>query len=169
MAGYRASEVIAGRYEIRESLGIGRLGPVVRAVDTDVGIEVAFKVIHPAFMPDKETRLRFVEEISAVARTKHPSMARIFDVDIDEDDRCYIVRQLLEGVPLRRLMDNRRAGGRAFSLKEVLPVVEQVIDFLENDRGIVHGALSPEKIWILPQHLKVTDAGISAHLPPTVV
>ncbi len=169
MAGYRAGETVNGRYEISESLGVGCLGTVLKAVDRDVGIGVAFKVIHPALTPDTKTRNHFLDAMHTVVRIKHHSMARLFDIDQDEDERCYVVRQLLEGVPLRRLMENRRSNGRAFSLEEVLPIVEQVVDFLEYGGGVVHGSLTPEKIWILPQHLKVTDAGIAEHLPPAAV
>ncbi|MCP4676130.1 MAG: protein kinase [Deltaproteobacteria bacterium] len=168
-AGYRPGEVVRGRYEIRESLGLGRLGTVIRAVDQEVGIEVALKIIHPALTPNKKIREKFLASMQPMSQIKHKSMTRLFGVDRDEDGRCYIVRQLLEGVPLRRLSENRRVEGNVFSLEEILPIIEQIVGFFNENENVVHGALSPEKIWILPQHLKVTDVGLASHLPPAAV
>ncbi len=168
-AGFRPGEIVRGRYEIREGLGVGRLGTVVRAVDQDTGIEVALKIIHPPLTPNKKIREEFLERMQRMSRIKHKSMTRFFDVDRDEDGRCFVVRQVLEGVPLEKLSENRRAEGRVFSFDEVLPIIAQIVVLLDENEDIVHGALSPEKIWILPQHLKVTDVGLASHLPPAAV
>jgi serine/threonine protein kinase len=56
-----------GRYEILAPLGAGGMGEVYRARDTQLGRDVAIKVLrsHPALDPD--LRERFEREAKAVA------------------------------------------------------------------------------------------------------
>jgi hypothetical protein len=169
MAGYRPGELVKDRYEIHESLGVGRFGTVLSALDQELGIEVAFKVIHPSLLPTRQMQDKFIAGIRSLMRVKHEYMASVFDVGRDEDDRCFVSRQLLGGVPLARLMENRRIRGYAFPLDEVLPIVEKIAQLLGGAGALVHGALSPEKVWILPDHLKITDTGITLHLPQGAV
>ncbi len=166
-AGYRQGAFFHGRYEIHKSLGVGRLGTVLDVVDLEVGIEVALKVIHPGLIPTESSGHRFLDRLRTLVPIKHEGMARIYDINVDKQN-YYIVRQLLDGVPLRRLIDGRRARGAVFTLDEIIPIVEQMVDLFETG-GLVHGALFPEKIWIMPKHLKVVDMGLAAALPPKAV
>ncbi|MCP4604376.1 MAG: protein kinase [Proteobacteria bacterium] len=169
MAGYRVGEIILDRYEILESLGIGCLGTVVKAMDQEAELEVAFKVIHPALTPDRMARDDFMGGMRSILQFGHEVMADVYDVNQDEDDRCFVVYELLEGMTLRKLIENRRAREDVFSIDEVLPIIEQVVTFYQETDGIVHGSLSPEKIWIMPQQLKITGTGIAKYLPPGAV
>jgi serine/threonine protein kinase len=168
VAGFKAGELIRHRYEVVKLLGVGRLGTVLKVTDNEVGIEAALKVVHPALIPDETAGRSFMVGMRALIPIKHEGMARIFDVNCD-GDRYFVVSQLLEGVPLRRLMEGRRARGREFSLAEIVPVVQQLVDFLGATGLAAHGDLAPENIWILPRHLKVSDAGLALHLPPASV
>ncbi len=169
LAGYQKAEMIRDRYEIVESLGLGNLGPVLRAVDHVSQQEVAFKVIHPALIPDEAIRARFFTNMRRMIEIEHENMPEVYDVDQDEDDRCFIVRQLAQGVPLQKLMEGRRVNGQLFSIEEVLPIIEQISDVLHSIPGMVHGMLSPNKIWIMPGQFKIIDIGVASSLPPGAV
>jgi serine/threonine protein kinase len=167
-AGYRPGELIRSRYEVQSSLGVGRLGTTLRVLDQEIGLEVALKVIHPALLPDEGAGQRFLSSMRPMTKIKHGSMARVFDVNC-EGDRYFVVSQLVDGVILRNLMESRRVRGRIFAIGEVLPVVEQIVELLASGEGIVHGTLTPEKVWIPPRHIKIVDAGLAVHLPPAAV
>ncbi|MDD5308999.1 MAG: protein kinase [Deltaproteobacteria bacterium] len=168
VAGFKAGELIRRRYEVVKLLGAGRLGTVLKVTDAEVGIEAALKVVHRSLIPDEAAGRSFMVGMRALIPVKHEGMARIFDVNCD-GDRYFVVSQLLDGVPLRRLMEGRRARGQDFSLTEIVPVVQQVVDFLAASGLAAHGDLAPENIWILPRHIKVSDAGLAVHLPPAAV
>ena len=169
MAGYHTGDVVRNRYEIRDSLGVGCFGSVLRAVDLDVGIEVALKVLHPGLVPGDLERKRFVKGIRPITKLKHKGLARLYHADRDERGRCFLVRELIDGVPLRRLIEGRRVRGDVFTLKEVLPIVEQISELLALPGVGPHCALSPDRMWIQPEHLKLTGMGTARCLPGGVV
>jgi serine/threonine protein kinase len=51
------------RYEIRSQLGAGGMGEVYRARDTEIGRDVAVKVLPSAFSADKNTALNSADRI----------------------------------------------------------------------------------------------------------
>jgi serine/threonine protein kinase len=167
-AGLHPGEIVRGRYEVDVALGAGRLGSVVKAIDTDNGAEVALKVIHRALIPDEEAGRRFLRSVRPLIKSAHPFMNRVLDVNC-EGDKYYVVYAFIEGIPLRRLMEGRRVQGQCFTLDEFFPIIKQVAQFFaESDVG-VHGSISPENLWIQPQHIKLLDVGLAAALPPTGV
>jgi len=149
-------------------MGIGRLGTVLKVIDLEVEIEVALRVVHPALIPDIEVGRKFLTGMRRNLELKHEGHTRFFDVNCD-GDRYFVVSQMLDGIVLSDLMESRRVRGAAFLVEEVLPVVEQIVEVLSFDGDIVHGALSPNKIWIPSQHLKVVDTGLVRFLPSAAV
>jgi serine/threonine protein kinase len=163
MGGYRIGEILQDRYEIRACLGLGRLGWVLRAFDHEGGAEVALKSLHTNLAPNEYAAAQLLSGLRGLTAIKHPNMARIHDAH-REKFRLYFVRQLLDGVPFSRLLAGRRARGQIFTAREAYPVIAQVASLLSD--GLVHGALCPDDIWILPDQLKVTDAGLALLFPP---
>ncbi len=158
------SVTLVGRYELGNFLGEGRLGAVFIANDLESGRHVAVKVIHPGLIPDDGIGGEFLNEMRPLMAITHPVMTRILDVDRD-DGRYFVVSELLEGVPLRDLIDNRCNQGRSFTVNEVHTIARQIVAFLIESGVEFHGSLSPDNVWILPQTLKVLDAGQATSLP----
>src|SRR5262245_12830696 len=64
-----------GQYEIVGALGAGGMGEVYRARDTELGRDVAIKVLPRAFVDDRERLARFEREARVLASLNHPSIA----------------------------------------------------------------------------------------------
>src|SRR5439155_8082081 len=89
-----------GRYEIRSKIGEGGMGEVYRARDTQLGRDVAIKVLPAAFSEDADRLRRFEQEAQAAGGLNHPNILVIYHVG--EYERApYIVSELLEGETLR--------------------------------------------------------------------
>jgi len=164
----RPGELIRGRYEIDRVLGMGRLGAVLGAGDLETDSAVVIKFIHHGLVPDEGAGRRFMKGMRGLMRLEHPIMTRVLDVNC-EGQRYFVVSEHLEGVPLRDLMESRRAQRRGFTIREVYPIIRQVTAFLIESGIGPHGALCPENVWILPQNLKVLDSGLAANLPAGAV
>jgi tetratricopeptide (TPR) repeat protein len=143
-----------GRYELRERLGRGGFGTVWRALDTQLGREVALKVPRAGGFPSSTASQRFLREARAVAHLRHPRIVAVYDVG-EQDDLIYIVSDLVRGQSL----DEHLAGGRP-SFREAAELAAQVAEALAyaHDRGVVHRDLKPSNIM-----LETPDAG--AHEP----
>jgi len=158
-------EVVAERYEINDVVGVGAVGTVYKAFDQESEVDVALKVISSEHLPSEEARNHFLLALQRARDVVHDNAVRYFDVDHD-GQRCFYVMQFLKGLPLRKILDMRRAKGQRFSVAEVEPIFVQMCKALDDTSAImVHGGLKPENIIILPDLLKITDFGLAEVLP----
>src|SRR5919202_2086221 len=89
-----------GHYEVRSQIGEGGMGVVYRARDTQLGRDVAIKVLPSAFSEDAERLRRFEQEAQAAGALNHPNILVIHHVGTHEG-APFVVSELLEGETLR--------------------------------------------------------------------
>jgi eukaryotic-like serine/threonine-protein kinase len=70
-----------GPYEIVALIGAGGMGEVYRATDTNLGRQVAIKVLPEAFAQDAERVARFDREAKTLASLNHPQIAQIYGLE----------------------------------------------------------------------------------------
>jgi serine/threonine protein kinase/WD40 repeat protein len=147
-----------GIYEIAESLGTGGMGEVYRARDTQLGRDVAIKVLPAAFLPDRERLARLEREARLLAALNHPHIGAIYGIENVDGVRA-LVLELIEGETLA----DRIARG-PMSITDALPIARQIAEALEaaHEKGIVHRDLKPANIKIMPSGtVKVLDFGLA--------
>jgi eukaryotic-like serine/threonine-protein kinase len=66
-----------GPYEIGAQIGVGGMGVVYRATDTNLKRPVAIKVLPDALASDAERLARFQREAEVLASLNHPNIAAI--------------------------------------------------------------------------------------------
>ncbi|WP_223636208.1 SUMF1/EgtB/PvdO family nonheme iron enzyme [Corallococcus sp. EGB] len=164
-APYRPGDVVADRYAIQEVVGAGPLGFVFRAQDQAIDVEVALKVVQPRLVQQPEERTQFALSMRVGKKLNHPNLVRVYEEGVD-GDRPFFTMQLLEGVTLRRMMEQRAAKGQLFSLKEVEPLLAQMAAALDGaHRFGPHSNVKPENVFVLPDMLKVSDYGLGLAVP----
>src|SRR6202008_2611507 len=77
-------------------IGAGGMGEVYRARDTELGRDVAIKVLPDALARDPDRLARFKREAKALATLNHPNIAQIYGVEAQA-----LVMELVEGETLR--------------------------------------------------------------------
>jgi serine/threonine protein kinase len=70
-----------GPYEITALIGIGGMGEVYRATDTNLGRQVAIKVLPDAVASDAERLSRFDREAKTLAALNHPNITQIHGLE----------------------------------------------------------------------------------------
>ncbi|HKO04627.1 MAG TPA: serine/threonine-protein kinase [Candidatus Acidoferrales bacterium] len=152
-----------GRYEIVQELGRGAMGVVYRARDTQIGREVALKVIHTvnASAQDIEKyKQRFNREAQAAGRLSHPGIVTIHDIAEDDSGQPYIVMEFVEGRPLNLLLGPTAQ----VPLERLLDIgiqVAQALDYAHKN-GVVHRDIKPPNILVTPDgRVKIADFGIA--------
>src|SRR5689334_16471995 len=123
-----------GRYEIRSKIGEGGMGEVYLARDTQLGRDVAVKVLPATYSQDTERLHRFEQEACAASALNHPNILSIYDVGT-HDGAPYVVSELLEGQTLRQ-----RTNGAQLSQRKVIDYALQISRGLAaaHKKGIVH-------------------------------
>src|SRR5438876_924187 len=147
-----------GRYEIRSKLGEGGMGEVYLARDTQLGRDVAVKVLPSTYSDDTDRLHRFEQEACAAGALNHPNILIVHDVGT-HDGSPYVVSELLEGKTLRE-----RMGGTAQPQRKAIDYALQVAHGLAaaHEKGIVHRDLKPDNIFITKDgRVKILDFGIA--------
>ena len=147
-----------GPYEIVAAIGAGGMGEVYRARDPRIGREVAIKVLPAALTQDPERLRRFEQEARATGTLSHPNLLTVFDVG-NEQQRPFLVSELLEGLTLREAM----AGGR-LSPRKAIDYATQIANGMAaaHAKGIVHRDLKPENIFVTTEgRVKLLDFGLA--------
>jgi serine/threonine protein kinase/Tol biopolymer transport system component len=154
---------LLGPYEIGARIGVGGMGEVYRATDTNLGREVAIKVLPDTFATDAERLARFDREAKTLAALNHPNIAHIYGLE-RADGRIALVMELVGG---ETLADRITHG--ALHVDEALPIAKQLVEALEaaHDQGIVHRDLKPANIKVRADGtVKVLDFGLAKVLEP---
>jgi TolB-like protein/Tfp pilus assembly protein PilF len=146
------------RYKITGMLGEGGMGVVYRAEDSELGREVALKLL-PAEMADNQKRLeRFRREAKAVAALNHPNIVTIHSIESTESTH-FLTMELVEGESLDHVIP---PGG--LPLAKVFDIAIPLADALStaHEKGIVHRDLKPANIMISEENrIKVLDFGLA--------
>lgn len=138
--------VIAGRYTVQEHIGGGGMADVFRAVDGELGIEVAIKLLKPKLASD-DLRARMVQEAQAAAQVRHSNLVRVFGTG-KLDATAYIAMEMLKGPNLEQYL-RERVNGRlpwAEALELLLPALEAL--HAVHERGYVHRDIKPGNILV---------------------
>ncbi|MFI6896194.1 serine/threonine-protein kinase [Streptomyces sp. NPDC050256] len=155
--------LLAGRYRLGEVLGRGGMGTVHRAVDETLGRTVAVKELRfPSAIDDDEKRrliTRTLREAKAIARIRNNGAVTVYDV-VDEDDRPWIVMELIEGKSLAEavredgVLTPRRAAEVGLAILDVLRSAHR--------EGILHRDVKPSNVLIAEDgRVVLTDFGIA--------
>ena len=69
-----------GKYRVTRLLGAGAYSWVYEAVDQDLEIPVALKVLRPEYAGQDAAETRFKREAATAARLRHPNIVTVRDV-----------------------------------------------------------------------------------------
>jgi eukaryotic-like serine/threonine-protein kinase len=132
-----------GRFQLRERLGDGGFGEVLRAYDPRLDRDVAIKILKQA-NPGERVMERFFREARAVARLDHPNIVAVHDAGFD-GGRCWVAYHLVVGRPLWWYRDHHRMD--AIMAARVVRALADALDHAHH-MGVLHRDLKPANVLI---------------------
>ena len=152
-----------GKYKIEGRLGRGGMAEVYKAYQANLERYVALKLMHAFLADDGDFLQRFQREALAMAATKHPNIASVYDFEA-EDEYYYIVMEYLSGGSLKDRMDDAAEAGELLSLDLAVRVIIQMSEALAfaHSVGMIHRDIKPANIMFNEHDSAVlTDFGIA--------
>ncbi len=147
------------RYRIAEILGQGGMAAVYRAIDENLGVEVALK--ENLFTTEEYAR-QFRLEAVILASLRHPNLPRVTDHFVIEHQGQYLIMDYIEGEDLRQRMD--RVG--RLPEDDVIVIGVAICDALiymhSRKPPVLHRDIKPGNVRITPQgHIYLVDFGLA--------
>src|ERR1700758_1769390 len=132
-----AGERYIGKYRVKGELGHGGMGAVYLAEQPGLGREVAIKEL---ISPDPTGLKRFMQEAQVMARTSHPNLVQVHDMELQGNVK-YIVLEFIRGRSLRDWMNQD-----PIPPPQVFAVMHGVLQALDyaHRQHIVHRDMKPE-------------------------
>jgi serine/threonine-protein kinase len=137
-----------GNYQILGEIARGGMGTVLKGHDTDLGRDIAVKVLEPELARRPEVLQRFVEEAQIGGQLQHPGIVPVYELGLMSDERPYFTMKLIKGRTLSALLSARRSleEDRTRFLKTFESVCQTVA--YAHSKGVIHRDLKPANIMV---------------------
>ncbi|MBU1107212.1 MAG: protein kinase [Candidatus Riflebacteria bacterium] len=156
---FKLEQIIGRHFKILSQLGAGGMGQVYKALDINLGREVAIKFLLAEIAKEEEIVSRFLNEGRVLATINHPAVISVYASDVEEGGIPFLVMEFVDGKSL---------GCHKEALKdEPITLVNHFIQLLSgihscHQKGIIHRDLKPENVLINKEgQLKIVDFGIA--------
>src|SRR5262249_6954413 len=157
--------LLAGRYEVREPVGTGGMGVVLRVFDRKLGRDLAAKVLKADRARDPDVARRFLDEAAVCGRLQHPGVVPLHEIDRLPDGRPFFTMKLVRGRTLGELLKQRP--NPAAGLPRFVQVFEQVCQAIAyaHSQGVIHRDLKPSNVMVGEfGEVQVMDWGLAKDL-----
>jgi len=143
-----ASAPATERYEIVGEIARGGVGVVYKGRDTDLGRDVAMKLLREEHLRSPELVRRFVEEAQIGGQLQHPGIVPVYELGVRERTRPYFAMKLVKGRTLSELLSARSSpsDGRPALLAHFAQVCHTVA--YAHSRGVIHRDLKPGNVMV---------------------
>ena len=162
------------RYLLQTLLGQGGMSQVYQALDTKFEYQVVAIKLMTSYSPAtvKHLTKRFMAEIKAISRIKHPNIVQIFDFGVTPNaapfyGSPFYVMEYFNGKTLQNLLTEKKT----VPLDSLSNIIRQVCAGLKeaHQKGIVHRDLKPDNIFLidagaLGEIVKIIDFGIAKNI-----
>ncbi|BDA43378.1 probable serine/threonine-protein kinase Nek8 at C-terminar half [Coccomyxa sp. Obi] len=148
------------QYEVREELGEGAFGKVVKVRRRRDGRMFVAKIMHDRGMTDK-ARAEAQNEVAVLASLDHPNVVKYYECFAERGTQVKIVMELCEDGDLDGFL--RARGGKLLSEDEIMNKFVQIclsIHYVHN-KGLIHRDLKTCNLLLLGGIVKLGDFGIS--------
>ena len=151
--------LLNGRYRIVDILGQGGMGSVYRALDENLGVEVAVK--ENLFTTDEYSR-QFRLEAVILASLRHQNMPRVTDHFVFENQGQYLVMDYIEGEDLRQRMERLGVIPEEDAILIGAAICDALTHLHSRKPPVLHRDIKPGNVKITPDgRVFLVDFGLA--------
>lgn len=153
------------RYQLQGEIARGGMGAILKGRDTDLGRDLAIKVLLEEHKHKPDVLQRFIEEAQIGGQLQHPGIAPVYELGQFADRRPFFSMKLVKGETLARLLNDREHLSEERG--KLLGIFEQVCQTMAyaHSRGVIHRDLKPANVLMTRDDVpKITDFGLAKEL-----
>lgn len=151
--------LLNGRYRIVDILGQGGMGSVYRAMDENLGMEVAVK--ENLFTTDEYSR-QFRLEAVILASLRHPNLPRVTDHFVFDNQGQYLVMDYIEGEDLRQRMERLGTIPEEDAILIGAAIADALSHLHSRKPPVLHRDIKPGNVKITPDgRVFLVDFGLA--------
>ncbi|HEY6079463.1 MAG TPA: serine/threonine-protein kinase [Polyangiaceae bacterium] len=163
----RAGELVADKYRVQDTLGVGGMGVVMAAHDELLERRVAIKFLQPRLVGTDVAMQRFAREARAASRISSEHVVRLLEIGKLPGGVPYFVMEYLHGRDLRAVLREDGPLAPSVAVDYLLQALEAVAE--GHLQGIVHRDIKPGNLFLSSRAdgtplIKVLDFGIAKRL-----
>ena len=149
-----------GKYQVLSHLASGGMGAVYKARDTELGREVALKILSPDLAANPVRLERFRREARHSAKLRHENIATLYEIG-EANGLYFLALEFVDGIDLHQHIN--REG--LLDAEEAVQILTQAVQALycAHLQGIVHRDIKPSNILLTQRDgqllVKLTDFG----------
>jgi serine/threonine-protein kinase len=135
-------------YQFLGEIARGGMGVVLKGHDTDLGRDVAVKVLDQRLADRPEVVQRFVEEAQIGGQLQHPGIVPVYELGTMQDERPFFTMKLIKGHTLASLLQQRKSP--ADNRGRTLAIFESVCQTVAyaHSKGVLHRDLKPANVMV---------------------
>jgi serine/threonine protein kinase/WD40 repeat protein/tetratricopeptide (TPR) repeat protein len=136
------------RFQLQGEIARGGMGAILKGRDTDLGRDLAIKVLLDQHKDRPEVIQRFIEEAQIGGQLQHPGIAPIYELGQFQDRRPFFAMKLVKGETLSKLLTDRPSP--ATDRSRYIGIFEQICQTMAyaHSRGVIHRDLKPANIMV---------------------
>ncbi len=137
-----------GNYQLLGEIARGGMGVILKGHDTDLGRDVAVKVLDGELAKNPTVVQRFVEEAQIGGQLQHPGIVPVYELGLMADDCPYFTMKLVKGRTLAALLKQRNSPSD--DRGRLLAIFESVCQTMAyaHSKGVLHRDLKPSNIMV---------------------
>lgn len=159
--------IFQDRYRLDQVIGQGGYARVYRAKQTDLGRDVAIKILRTQYrnaQKAEEAARRFEREAKLVSQLRDPHTLTVYDYGRTDNGTLYIVAEYVDGENLLDFVNREGALEPARAATMILGVLYSLQE--AHQRGILHRDIKPANVMVYelpgrPDQVKLLDFGIA--------
>lgn len=135
-------------YQVVGEIARGGVGLIVKARDSDLGRDVALKVLLDEHKKNQDTVRRFIEEAQIGSQMQHPGIVPVHGIGVLPAGVPYFTMKLVKGRTLAALLEGRVEPSE--DRQHFLGIFEQICQTLAyaHARKVIHRDLKPSNIMV---------------------
>jgi Tol biopolymer transport system component len=154
--------LLNSRYRIISILGQGGMGSVYRAIDENLGVNVALK--ENLFLSDEYAK-QFRIEANILASLRHPNLPRVGDHFVIQGQGQYLIMDFIEGVDLRAHMEQNGILTEEEVIKTGITICDALTYLHTRQPPVIHRDIKPGNVKITPDgEIVLVDFGLAKFL-----